>query len=64
LTPQLIAGNRDVMARKKKTAEMKIRCEKELKEEISRLALKEERSLSAQVVFLLKLAIKNHYLGD
>jgi hypothetical protein len=52
------------MARKKKTAEMKIRCEKELKEEISRLALKEERSLSAQVVFLLKLAIKNHYLGD
>jgi hypothetical protein len=44
--------------RQEKKAYIQIRCSLELKKELEALAEKQERSLSGQVVFLLKQAIK------
>jgi hypothetical protein len=44
--------------RKDKKTNIHVRCTLEFKEELEALAEKQERSLSGQVVFLLKQAIK------
>ncbi len=50
------------MAKKKKT-ELRIRCDADLKAQLVKIAKKERRTLSGQVLYFLEKAIKNYSPG-
>jgi len=52
------------MAEDKKSAELRVRCEEEMKRKLEKIAREEERSLSGQVVYFLRKAIEDYLSGD
>lgn len=52
------------MAEPKEKAKIRLQCDKEVKDQLEKIAGEEDRSLSGQIVHFLKKAIKDYLSGD